>query len=180
MIQRLEVIANGMIIVTCLAVLSIFAMQFGASRRQGAEQPRNQFVKAGEQFEALDDLRVSDSDLTLIMLLSADCKYCVQSTPFYKRLSDAVKRTNPGQAQLIVVTRDTKEAAEAFVAAYELSVAQVLAASAKQQTMLRVPGTPSLILVNRSRLVKKAWFGMLQSSTEDEVISALLGRASAT
>ena len=179
MVQRLEAIANGMIIVTCIAVLSILALQFNAARQRGSQQSKHQFLKAGERLDGIDDLRLNDSSLTLIMWLSADCKYCIQSTPFYQRLSDTVKKTEPGQTQLVVVTKDTQEVADAFIRDNNLAVAQVLTASARQQAMLRVPGTPSLILVDRARWVKKVWFGKLDSSAEQEVVSTLLARPSA-
>jgi len=163
-----------MIIVTCVAVLSIFALQFNVVRQRTSQQSNRQFLQAGERLEAIGDLRLNDSSLTLIMWLSADCKYCIQSTPFYQRLSETVKTAEPGQAQLVMVTRDTRDVVDAFIRQNNLAVAQVVTASARQQAMLRVPGTPSLILVDRARLVRKVWFGKLDSNAEQEVLSTLL------
>ncbi len=105
--------------------------------------------------------------LTLIIALQTDCVQCEASMPFYR---DLIASNRQGAFQPLVVVPHSKTIGESLLTAAGLAVPEVRQADFAK---LRIPGTPSLILVDNSGVVRKVWVGRLSPVREDAVFDRL-------
>jgi len=99
-----------------------------------------------------------------VLVLSTSCKYCTESLPFYRRLTEQ----NAAERKLNIVAAFSQEPPEAskYLIKNEISVDQVVKAEAAE---IRVRGTPTLILTDRNGIVLDLWAGKLSPGMENEV-----------
>lgn len=108
----------------------------------------------------------SKNGRTLVLAISTQCRFCKESTPFYRKLQDQVGKSLKSVA---VVPQPVAEA-ERYLNGEGVHVDQV-----KQVTMASVGirGTPTILLVNSGGVVTKMWVGKIQPEQEQEVLTAL-------
>lgn len=104
---------------------------------------------------------------TLIMVLQTDCEPCDESVPFYR---DLLTSNTDNTFRLIVVVPYAANAGMRQLERYGLEIGDVRQADLGS---LRVPGTPTLMLVGSDGRLKRAWVGKLPSTAEDSVFRAL-------
>jgi hypothetical protein len=72
-----------------------------------------------------------------------------------------------------MLTVDDAGTAGRYVADNKLMLNGVVPIPSSKYEQLRVPGTPTLILVDRAGVIQQMWLGKLDASREAQVISAL-------
>lgn len=102
------------------------------------------------------------------MVLRKGCHFCEDSTPFYQRL---VAQQQAASSPIVAIFPDTADAVKEVIQSEGLS--GVLALSGVPLEKLKVDGTPTLLLVDRSGTVLKAWIGVLSPREELEVMKAI-------
>ena len=161
--ERFELIVN--ISVITAALLFVFSVGWLILRqRTSPRTPRPSIAKGTKLTLPSWDWTLSPQ--TLVLVLSADCKYCTVSAPFYRRL---VKRAAlaPDTRLLAVLPQDANESRE-YLAQLEVKINDL------QQTSpaaVRAGGTPTLILVNANGAVIQSWEGLLPPEAENEVLN---------
>src|SRR5919112_1736631 len=88
----LDVTTNIMVVVFAVVAIGVLAKNYFAP--QGAETRAS--VQKGSSFPEIAGVDYKQSPRTLILALSADCRYCTKSAPFYNRLAEAW-RENAGR-----------------------------------------------------------------------------------
>lgn len=106
--------------------------------------------------------------LTILLVLSKDCRYCTESAPFYQRL--ALEKAKHANIKLIAVFPQTVEVGRNYLTDLGVAVDDVKKVT---PTDLAVRGTPTLILVDGTGTVQKVWPGKLPPDQESEVLSEL-------
>jgi hypothetical protein len=173
MARRLETAVNIAILITCGAVLATLALRFiGGNPRSSTAPP--DVLKPGDQFPSFEGVGVQEADRTLIMIGRSDCRFCGESLPFYRRLSTTFKDSRPSRVQLVLMTSDPPEVTKEYVKKNDLSFDRVVNLSATQHSQLKIPGTPTLYLVDRSGRIQKGWIGRLDNAGEQDVQAALV------
>ncbi len=115
---------------------------------------------AGVDFEAAEQ--------TLLLVVRKGCRFCDESMPFYKQLGDdasIAKRT-----RLVIAAPDEEQVSREELAKQAVRVDQVVKVSAGQ---LKVRGTPTAILVDRSGAVRQVFIGRLDEAKQQELVGAL-------
>lgn len=161
---KIEVAANIVVILLAVVIASVYLRD-----RFSAHGPEPNEVKAGDRLPRLEGWDWSAHDRTLVLVLRKGCHFCEDSAPFYQRLA-ANHRPEGTDAAIVAVFPDAADAVNEVVQSKGLGV-HVLAGVPLET--LKVSGTPSLLLVDRSGTVLNAWIGMLSPRQELEVMRAM-------
>ncbi|HEY6328194.1 MAG TPA: hypothetical protein VI756_02575, partial [Blastocatellia bacterium] len=102
-----------------------------------------------------------------ILAVAEGCHFCSESADFYKRIAKAVAGS---ETHLVVVLPQEVSEGRRYLSGLGVDVADVRKASLDS---LGVAGTPTLILVDNSGLVKKVWVGKLSPEGEADVLNSL-------
>lgn len=168
--KTLNTLANVAIIVSC----SIAAVAFGVDawrKATWAKTPVRQVlevVKSGDLLSALSDVDFTRAKQTLVVVVSSGCRYCAESMPFYRSLV-AKAASQPGALALVVVSRQPVQITRQYLLDQKVDIAALRSVAPGH---LRVPGTPSLILVDGNRTVRRVWFGLLDVTRQNEVFDS--------
>jgi thioredoxin-related protein len=165
--STLDTAANIAIILVCaIAAVVLIRNQFFPPRPPGPPG-----VEKGQQYAQLKQAVPAGASRALVVAVSPQCHFCNDSLPFYKQLIDQ---------------RNQKGSAVKFVAAVPDEAAKAeesqkfAGAGAKPDDMVRldfaavkVPGTPTLLLVDNQGKVLNVWVGKLDADGEKEVLEVL-------
>jgi hypothetical protein len=162
----LQTLANFAVIV---AGVSVAWLAWQRSQHPAPRLPPTYIV--GERIAEVGAVDFQASAQTLVMALREDCRYCQASVPFYRTLTEALRKRADGTTRLVVMSTDSVPAMSAYLKANDIQVDHVAAYRAGD---LKIPGTPFLFLVDRAGIVKSVWRGKLATSQEREVF-ALFG-----
>lgn len=86
--KKIELFSNIAIIIVALSLGGVLVSRYFLST-VAAPKPsavESDSLKAGTKLQ-LSDIDWSKSEKTLLMVLSANCRYCTESAPFYQKLS---------------------------------------------------------------------------------------------
>jgi len=105
------------------------------------------------------------SNQTLVLAVSSTCHFCSESAPFYKTLA-----SNKGDTRIVAVLPQSIEEGRKYLAKLGVMVDDVKHLPLEQ---IGVSGTPSVILVDNSGVVKNFWLGKLTADKERTVLDAV-------
>ena len=159
--KKIEMGANVAIIIVALVAVAIFVRNYWMGP---AELHHN--IKTGSKF----GLKVEDgrgSPKTVVLALSTNCHFCTESAGFYRELS---LQCHQRHIPIIAVLPQEIAASQSYLASEGVTVDEVRQV---QLSDLRVDGTPTLVIVDGSGVVKKVWYGKLPSNKEKEVLDEI-------
>lgn len=161
--DRLQQLANLAVVAASVAVIWFVwdkpARDIGRAEGYAVEDP----------MDPIDGVDFARNGSTLLMMLREDCRFCQESIPFYKRLTTAVAHS-ASPHRIVVVSTDPLERMSAYLGAAGVQVSHLAGVTPGQ---LRVPGTPMLLLVDNTGVVREVWRGKLNRAQEVEVLRAL-------
>ena len=109
------------------------------------------------------------STSAIVFSLSTTCPYCKASAPFYQRLvNDVLPKMRKGIATVAFFPQAISDAED-----YVGHTLGVTFDSIQTGAPLGISAIPTLMLVDESGKVVKAWIGQLAASGEEEVIRAI-------
>jgi hypothetical protein len=157
---------------TSLAVLAVCILIFVQAVRSNSlppspvpdNSPASARLTPGDRIEPIAGVDLTASPKTLVMAIQSSCHFCSESMAFYREL--AGKKST--RIRLVVVAPDDPVVARAYVAANGFSPDAIASADL---TSMRVSGTPTLLLVNPSGVIERAWMGKLTTTGEKEVLA---------
>jgi len=166
--SSLDTIANIAIIVVCaIAAVVLIRNQFFPPRPPGVPEG----AKKGEQFAQIQQVLPAGTGKALVVAVQPGCHYCNDSMPFYKRLLDERNQKGSQVKFIAAVPADEAKAEE---------LQKFAAVGAKPDDMVKldfasvkVPGTPTLMLVDNTGKVLDVWVGKLEADKEKEVLEVL-------
>jgi hypothetical protein len=171
---RLETVTNIATLATCVAIGVVLVQRHNAAE-QRATPPT---YAVGERIPDMPEVRFSSASRTLLLAASDDCRYCKDSAPFYKTVAMQLAESNRSNwVQLVLVTSDDRTKSERFRESSGLGHAKVVHLGSDGMRSLKVPGTPTLILVDNAGKVVRVWVGKLNADSEREVLAALAEKA---
>ncbi len=176
--STLDTIANIAIILVCAiaaVVLSFSLRDRFFPRPSAAAGPQ---VTKGEVYAQLKNVVPAGSNRALVVAVQPGCHFCNDSLPFYKQIIDQRNEKKSGVKFVAAVpTADKPEDAQKL--STEES-AKFATAGAQPDSMvnldfaaIKVPGTPTLMLVDNTGKVLNVWVGKLDSGGEKEVFEVL-------
>ena len=108
----------------------------------------------------------SGHDKNVVMVLRDGCHYCSASAPFYQKLVHAAEKA-PDVHLMAVLPQEIPQAKK-YLEKLGVPVGDVQHAELQS---LKVAGTPTLLLVDRTGVVKNVWVGQLNGQGEADVWS---------
>ena len=160
--RRIELIAN--ICVIAAALLLILTVGRFALRQRSSKPPPNPAIAKGTQLH-LPGLNWSATQ-TLVLVLSAECKYCTASASFYRSLVN--QAAGPATTRIVAVLPQSPNEAKQYLEKLNLTVDNTYQVS---PSSLGIRGMPTLILVDGRGVVIESWEGQLPPTAEREVIA---------
>jgi hypothetical protein len=167
-LRILDVVTTVATLCAACALLAVIWVQYGPGARRAASGPSR--ITAGTH-APIDGVDWKDSQSTVVLVLSTQCHFCVESTPFYQQIS---RRREPNVLRVVAVFNEDIGAARSYLSQHAIPVDEVLRQS-PEKTGIR--GTPALLLVDAAGTVTKAWHGKVAAATEKEILDRLSPRS---
>ncbi len=161
-----------MAIIVVAVLLAVVVIKDHLLKRQdtSVRQRVNQPLESSKQIANGANLSSFDVDWkqskqTLVLAISSTCHYCTESATFYKRLMQSKKTT-----RIVAVLPQPVQDGREYLERLGVSVDDVRQLGFDK---LGVRGTPTLLLVDSSGVVKSIWIGKLKPEQETAVLDAL-------
>jgi thioredoxin-related protein len=169
----LDTSVNIAILVVCaLAIFVLIPKAYEAYQWLTTPRPAaRQEVKKGDRIQQLKAVVPAGTSRALVVAVSPGCHFCNESMPFYKQLLDQRNQKSSPVKFIAAVpfAEAKKEEAQKFASAgarpdglVQLDFAAV-----------KVPGTPTLLLVDNNGEVLDVWVGKLDEDRQREVLAVL-------
>jgi len=163
--KRLESIANIAVIIAAV-VLVIFLGQQEWIRHHSLPIPMATARSLEGTTVNLPGVQFAAQSRTLVIAISTQCHFCRESEPFYKELAEKFAT----RIKLVTVLPQPQSEAEQYV---HQAIAPGVQVVSSPLDSLGVTGTPTLLLVDSSGRVQKAWVGKLDGPAQQQVQSLL-------
>lgn len=165
----LDIGSNAAILLVAIAITYVLV------DRQFMQPTTSVQSKPAPVLKAGDSLLSSPIDWTkgeknLVLVLSAKCRFCSESMPFYRTIAD--RKTSNRELRMIALMPQEFGEASRYLDDGQVSVDEVVRLNPGS---INVRGTPTLILVDREGVVLKTWIGKLTVEQEVDVLSNLFG-----
>lgn len=149
-----------------LAALVLSALLVRKFYFNPAQSEKNQLTTSATL--RIEGIRWADSDRTVLLALSKDCKYCSKSAQFYRRLAAGIaSQTN---TRLLAVFPDRESEAEAYLRQLEIPIQELRYVSLPA---LGISNVPTLAILDQNGVVKDMWVGKLSPLEEKGLMAAL-------
>jgi hypothetical protein len=161
---KLEKFTHVFLIIVCCVSLFILV----ESRFTRSQPPR--LVSAAELVGRKVNLESVDwhkTPLTVVLYIATTCHFCNDSMPFYRELMAARLRLGD-RATVLVSSREAVEVMRNHLMKMSVPVDKVLQSSLDH---LGVNGTPTMLLVDSHGIIRHAFVGKLDTSSEKEVLN---------
>jgi hypothetical protein len=173
--SKLDTVANIAIIVVCaIAAAVLVRNQFFPPRPPGAPPQ----AEKGEQYAQLKAVVPAGSSRALVVAVQPGCHFCNDSMAFYKQLLDQ-RNQQASKVKFIAAVPANDKPAEAKKLVSD-EAEKFAAVGAQPDNMvnidfnaIKVPGTPTLMLVDNNGKILNVWVGKLDSGGEKEVLKTL-------
>lgn len=162
-------IAANLLILITIVWIGIFFHSNGISTRQNL--PDNYPRRADPDFTGITlpstVIDWSKGEKNLLFFLSSRCGFCIQSAPFYKRLTNEAKKSGSGLRTFALFNVED-EGADEYIRKFELNFDEIKTVDFKE---FKISATPTILEVGSDGNVRKVWIGKLDSASEGQVIS---------
>ena len=166
--SRLEKLGQLVFLVMCLAI-TVAALQYVSAARAAVNPRKPDPVQRGTRLSLPGSVTADSTRPSLLLVLSANCRYCTESMPFYKRLAE-LSQVRTGNLRLGVVSLQPADDMRKYLSAHGLGIESVITVP---ESGFNVMGTPTLVLVRRDGVVQRSWGGWLNGEEEKTVVASI-------
>jgi hypothetical protein len=163
--MKLERLSHILTIVVCCVAL--FILVESRFRRPAIQAPSPQQPDLVGRPMNLPDVDWRLSPITVVLAINTTCHFCNESMPFYRNLVSARHRDG-SRFTLVILSSETASMLQQYLAEAQIAADSVLHA--------QVPGlrsTPTILLVDSTGTIRRAFVGKLSPAGEQEVLSIL-------
>ena len=128
-------------------------------------------VSQGDHYDQLKAVLPAGTSRALVVAVSPTCHFCNESMPFYKQLLEQRNQKSSPVKFIAAVPSDEVKAEEAQKFATAGATPDGLVKL--DFAAVKVPGTPTLMLVDNRGKVLGVWVGKLEERRQKEVLAAL-------
>ncbi|HEX3876506.1 MAG TPA: hypothetical protein VHW24_05950 [Bryobacteraceae bacterium] len=166
--RKIEVLANCATIVLAI-IMSVALVRAFILRPNGVVgAPGIPVAKVGDSLKRALPINYDKHKATLVLAISTHCHFCAESVPFFQKLQERVGQ----DIAVAVVLPETVAEGQKYLAEKEIRAGEVRQVSLAG---LGVGGTPTILLVDASGIVRNIWIGKLDSDGEEKVLTVLAG-----
>lgn len=168
--STLDTAANIAIIIVC-AIAAVVLIRNQFFPKQAAGPGNVPQIEKGEKYAQLKDMVPTGANRALVVAVQPGCHFCNDSMPFYKKLLD--ERNQKGSAVKFVAAVPSDDAKPQEAQKFAAVGAQPDNIAKVDFAAIKVPGTPTMVLVDNSGKVLNVWVGKLDEGSEKEVLKTL-------
>lgn len=161
--KALTALANIALLVVCGIAGVIFYRNFTASAHHKA-QLNAPLALVGRAFP--EDARFHSGSKYVVVVMSVGCHFCTESAPFYRDLQHTASED---RVQIYAALPDDLADSRRYLDGIQVPIP----VSQIDLRELRVVGTPTLFVVDRSGVVKRVWVGKLSADQQKEVVESI-------
>jgi thiol-disulfide isomerase/thioredoxin len=161
--KHLDKIANIAIIVAVIVFLGL-VVRGDIGFHRAAQPPMQDLV--GKSV-SLPGVQLPRDRSSLLIVVSTTCHFCKDSLPFYKQLSEKSR----GRLNLVAVLPQPQPEARKFLQDAGVEADQIVSAS---PDAVGARGTPTVLLVDGSGKVTRAWVGRLDEKGQQGLLEFAL------
>lgn len=152
-----------------IAILLVALALTGLLVRKFFFQPQNpNYLLTTNARLRISGINWADSDRTVLVALSKECKYCSASANFYRRLAAGL--ASQRNTRLLAVFSEKESEAEAYLKQLEVPVRELRYVSLSS---LGIKSVPTIALVDKDGVVTYMWAGKLPPLEEKGLMSRL-------
>lgn len=174
MSRVIDNIANVVIIVTGVLLISVFGFRYLAPLFT-PEPDLTEYRASSAITGTISSLTLSD-DLTILVVVRSDCRFCNDSAGFYRDILALRKHDGPRSLDVRFVSVRDESDARAFIDKHSFKEATVEQMPPDFKERLR--STPTLLFVGRDGTIRRSWIGTLTPSERRAVLADLVGSSS--
>lgn len=163
--KKIELIANVAIIAVALVLGYVLIKQFVFPTPQ--QPPSGPKPPEIGTTISLPDTDFATSERTLVVALKKGCKFCTESAAFYQKLVQAAGEKN---IRVIAAFPHSVEEGQGYLKELNVPINEMKQADF---SVLKVSGTPTVIMADKNGQIQKAWLGKLPPDKEAEVMNSL-------
>jgi peroxiredoxin len=161
--NALTTVANIAIVVSALVIVGVTLLPRALPRSRPASLPA-----VGTRLSGLQQVDFTRHDVTCVLFLKTDCRFCTESMAFYRTLLGLRQRNN--RIGFVAVSPEDIGSLTRYLSGHGLSVDSVVSVPAGESGVL---ATPTLIVVDRQRKVILATAGLLADARQQQVYELL-------
>jgi hypothetical protein len=151
----------------CVTIAAVMLSEW-VDRSSGTELSPSEMISVGTRIPSLPGISFREAARTLVIVTQSSCQYCEKSAGFWRRLVIA-RDEKRSPLRILAVSGENVDTTRAFFAEHDVR------ADAFVSFVLPVRGTPTLILIDSTGVVRRNWMGLPPSTgAEDEVIRSVL------
>jgi peroxiredoxin len=158
--KKIETVANVAIIIAALVLIVAFVRNFTAN-----SDSRHR-ISVGKRF-SLEGVNWKSNNMNIVLVVSTNCHFCSESAGFYRQL---VEQSKQQHARIIAVLPQPASEATSYLKNEGVEPDEIWQATLSD---LEISGTPTVLLVDNTGVVRSVWFGKLPDKKEKEVIAKL-------
>jgi hypothetical protein len=163
--EWVEVGANIGVVAVCLLLV---LRAVGGGERLDERRSPELAVKVGQKLE-ITEVNWRSTRSTLILAFRKDCGFCLESVPFYERLSRAAAAKD---IQVVVLVSEPVSGAAELLKSEGVHFDMARSIRTASPPLLK---TPMILLVDAEGVIQKIWPGKLPETTEPTVVAAING-----
>lgn len=167
--------AAGFEMVVNVAIVGVVVLVVGTYAHARMSRPTQPAIERSEAAppyrtgdvldENLGSVALSAKPATLLIIVQSRCKFCTASMPFYAQLA----RSAHAQTQIVVLTQEEAAIGRAYVSSHGFEPDSLVSIP----EFARIRSTPTVILTDATKTVRRIWTGKLSADSEAEVLAAL-------
>jgi AhpC/TSA family. len=151
--KSLSIIVDVTIVVAAIIFCTLFAKRYFLNDVRPSPGVGTKIVMEGVDWSSKQE--------TVLLVLDKDCHLCTTSAPLYQKLVRVADANH--ELQLIAVTPDDTSDGKTYLESIGVSISNVKQSALRD---LNVPGTPTVLAVDKDGRITESWVGMLTSEQE--------------
>ena len=161
---NVELGLNVVITVAIVVVAVVLVKRYAFSPENPGSLPR---ITKGERLN-IPNTDWEKNEKSLVFFLKRDCVYCTSNAPLYRQLVDDASKRN---VKWLAILPDSIEEGREYLRSLALPIENAQSGSLSSY---KIPGTPSVLFVDRHGIVKSVWIGAVpgqERQMRDELVA---------
>lgn len=165
---RLDLVATVLTIATCLLVCTLLVLRVtGTTRGVGTAVAA---LSVGSVLKLPVGVAGTPSDLTVLVSLSSQCRFCTESMPAFRLLNEFVRSQGSGPVRILALSTESLEVLTPYLHGNGLTAFQPTIVRSDSEIVRVIARTPTLVLVNRAGRILAAQSGQMTTAQMKEFI----------
>jgi len=126
--------------------------------------------RLGENAPSFANLSYNGAPRTVLLFVKSSCVFCTDSMSFYRELGQSAGH-RAGQYRIVAASIESESDTRVYLRSHGVEVDQIVSFSL--QDNVKVPVTPTLMVVNSRGTVEHMWVGFQRQDGQRKIVSSL-------